>query len=224
MSSLRQSNILKYDYVIERPPSSHLTTFCVSTHPRCGKSHTHASKETHTHTQTHTHKHTHKRTHTNLYIYIYIAYIQLYNIYIYIVYKTYCMYIYICIVYTIYSILYIYIYTPHIVYLNIYIYIWLQGSLGRSKIRCVTIYVYIIVFIYYGHMHVHIYIYIHTYTVLLFICGQRGLKTYSSTYCQLDTCRICGRGIFLWVLNAFNSSLKIQKHWSLGIIMPGMDS
>ena len=93
---------------------------------------------------------------------------------------------------------------------------WLQGSLGRSKIRCVTINAYYRIYI--------LWTYAYIYTVLLFICGQRGLKTYSSMYCHFDTCRICCRGIFLWVLNAFNSSLKIQKHWSLGIIMPGMDS
>ena len=79
------------------------------------------------------------------------------------------------------------------------------------------------VYVYYRTSIYILWTYAYIYTVL-FICGQRGLKTYSSMYCQFDTCRICCRGIFLWVLNAFNSSLKIQKHWSLGIIMPGMDS
>ena len=100
MSSLRQSNILKYNYVMERPPSSHLHSLCPRTHAVAN----------------HMHMHQNKHTYTNVYIYIYTAYIYIYCIYIYILH----IYIYI---YTAY--IYIYIYTAYIyiycIYITIYI-------------------------------------------------------------------------------------------------------
>jgi hypothetical protein len=81
MSSLRQSNILKYNYVMERPPSSHLHSLCPRTHAVANHMHMHQNK------------HTHTNTHTNVYIYIlhiYIAYI--YIAYIYIILHIYILY------------------------------------------------------------------------------------------------------------------------------------